>query len=433
MRNKRTRSAAGVLAALAAPAAIWAAVGTASPAGAAGTPGVTRSAIRIGVTSIDLSSVTDLTHGLDQGDFQATYSALIDEVNEQGGIDGRKLVPTFVTINPLESSSSSAACTQLTEDDKVFAVIGEFYTDGPECFVADHATPVVGGTMTDAELARAKAPWVTATPNRDVVVPAAVAAAARAGVLKGKKVGLLIPSGLDPGVVAQVTKVLHQHGVTPKFTATTENDASDIEAILQQISGVLVPKLQAAGVEVVIAVGVASTLWVDATGSGTYHPQLVGTDYSDTTAAISGKSATTTSVAAHAVTMYTRPLAAGAKAIGWADPSLQRCARIDRAASVKFSNPVTTPPTSNDDSYIAVAQSCQVMTLFQAVLAKAGKNLTDTTFANAADTLGSVEVPGLGTTTYDKADPAGSFPLYLYRWDQAKKEWAVSARSYGNT
>jgi hypothetical protein len=73
------------------------------------------------------------------------------------------------------------------------------------------------------------------------------------------------------------------------------------------------------------------------------------------------------------------------------------------------------------------------MALFTAILIKAGKNLTDASFSAAANTLGRVEIPGLGTAVYDKAQPAGSFPLYLYRWNVSKQKWSVSPKSYGST
>ena len=115
-----------------------------------------------------------------------------------------------------------------------------------------------------------------------------------------------------------------------------------------------VPKFQTAGVNVLVAIGEASTTWVDATGSGTYHPLLVGTNYPDMTAAIAGGAKANAAVVADAVTIYTKPLVNAGKAVGWADPSLQRCAKIDQAAGVKFSNPVTVT-NAKDISFAAVS------------------------------------------------------------------------------
>ena len=392
------------------------------------TPGVSKSTIRIGINVINLNSVAQFTHGLTQGDFEGAYTALIDRLNKHGGIDGRKIVPTFETINPLTSSAAAAACTQLTEDDTVFAVIGEFNGSDPECYVSAHNTPVVGGSMTDALLASAKAAWVSTSPNNDALEPAAVVAAAKAGVFKGKRVGVLAASDDAPGLDANVMAALKSNGVKPKLKATVENDAGDSEATYQQISGVLAPKFQSVGVNVLITIGDASTTWIDATGGGTYHPQLMATFYPDTS--VSGANA---AVVKQAVTAYTKPLAYAGKPVGWADPSLQPCIKTAKAAGVKFSNPVTTPSTSNDESYIAVAQSCGILKLFTAILARAGRNLTVDSFGHAADTLGRIEIPGLGAATYNKVNPAGTFPLYLYRWNTAKHRWDISAKPFGAT
>ena len=396
---------------------------------ATSTQGVTARTIRIGVASINVQAVAQFTHGLNQGDFKGAYTALINYTNKHGGINGRKIVPTFVSVKPLQSSSADAACTQLTEDDKVFAVIGEFYTTAPQCYVDTHATPVVGGTMNNQILAEAKAPWFTMTPNDDTLEPVAVTAAARAGVFKHKSVAVLSESDVVPSVKAGVSAALKKAGVTPKVTASIQA-GSDSEAVFQEVSGVIAPKMQAAGVNVLVALGGSVAAWADATGGGTYHPQLVGTNYPDTNAYTLGSAKANPAVAANAVTVWTKPLANQGKAVGWADPAMQRCAKIEKAAGVKFTSPVSAT-SSSDSSYTAVSQSCRVMALFTAIAGKAGRNLTNASFAKAGDTLGAMNVPGLGTAVYSAQNPSGSFPLYVYTWNEKLNRWDVSAKPFG--
>ena len=52
---------------------------------------MTSNTITIGVTYVDLASVAQFIHGLDQGNYQAVYQALINNINAHGGIDGRTL------------------------------------------------------------------------------------------------------------------------------------------------------------------------------------------------------------------------------------------------------------------------------------------------------------------------------------------------------
>src|SRR5437763_5567620 len=157
-------------------------VGIAAAAGSA--PGVSKDEIKLGVTYVDLEAirnVTDISHG----DYEKTYNAVIDDFNKKGGVDGRKIVPVFAKINPLGTAPAQEACLKLTEDEKVFAVVGFFYFDAPLCYVSQHDTPILGGTMNPTYLKQAKAPWMTLESGPEVT-PRAVDALVKSGDLKGK-------------------------------------------------------------------------------------------------------------------------------------------------------------------------------------------------------------------------------------------------------
>ena len=55
-----------------------------------------------------------------------------------GGLTGGCSRPTTKPIDPIGTTSASAACTQLTEDDNVFAVMGFFQDNDPACYVTLH-------------------------------------------------------------------------------------------------------------------------------------------------------------------------------------------------------------------------------------------------------------------------------------------------------
>ena len=88
------------------------------------------------------------------------YGALIKAINSSGGINGRMIKADYVAVNPIGSDSSTAACTQLTEDDKVFAVIGFLQNNDSTCYTNLHPTPIIGGTMTTQLLSGAKGAMV---------------------------------------------------------------------------------------------------------------------------------------------------------------------------------------------------------------------------------------------------------------------------------
>ena len=84
-------------------------------ASATSAPGVTKTTISVGIPYVDLAAV-DKQFGLhiDQGSFPDAYNALVANINAHGGINGRKLVPVLVAVNPTGTAAAASACTQLT-------------------------------------------------------------------------------------------------------------------------------------------------------------------------------------------------------------------------------------------------------------------------------------------------------------------------------
>src|SRR5205823_4051160 len=140
--------------------------------------------IKIGITYPDLDAIRSVTN-TNHGDYEKSYRAVIDDLNRQGGINGRKIVPVFAKINPLGDAPAQEACVKLTEDEEVFAAMSFFNADAPLCFVQSHATPIIGGQTTPKNLASAKAPWVTLESGADLGARQ-IDALAKAGALKGK-------------------------------------------------------------------------------------------------------------------------------------------------------------------------------------------------------------------------------------------------------
>ena len=85
--------------------------------------GVTPKTVKVGVALIDYSCVKNFVDSIREHE-DRVYRAFIADVNAKGGIAGRKIVPVFDSFCPVQSAGPLATCTKLTEDDKVFAVIG---------------------------------------------------------------------------------------------------------------------------------------------------------------------------------------------------------------------------------------------------------------------------------------------------------------------
>lgn len=94
----------------------------------------------------------------------------IDEINAQGGINGRKVVTRITRYDPLTPDTMQAACVEQAEDFKVFASIaqGGFFGDAEVC-MATKQTPLITGNGSSAHTSyeREKG-WVRSTAqNKD--------------------------------------------------------------------------------------------------------------------------------------------------------------------------------------------------------------------------------------------------------------------------
>ena len=148
LQRQRTRHIRNTLATIASFVVVLAAMlvsgltqaGASSPAD----QGVTPSTIRIGISVINFAALQAVGVTLNDGNYQDAVNALTANMNAHGGVDGRKVVPYFVEMNPASASSISSSCSELTEDDKVFIVLFPVY---PDCFQQTYDTPVIGGVL----------------------------------------------------------------------------------------------------------------------------------------------------------------------------------------------------------------------------------------------------------------------------------------------
>src|SRR5262245_26511833 len=234
-------------------------VGAAGIAWAA-TPGVSKDEIKLGVDYVDLEAIRDVTD-INHGDYETSYKAVIDDLNKKGGVNGRKIVPVFAKINPLGTAPAQEACLKLTEDEKVFAAVGFFYFDAPLCYVAQHDTPILGGTMNPEYLKQAKAPWMTIETGPEVV-PRAVDALAKSGALKGK-IGVVAINTEEKSLLdAVVRPALKRNGIN-NTVAVIDAPLTDTVAATQQ-AGTIAQRFQSDGIKTVLLVGGAPSVFSNA-------------------------------------------------------------------------------------------------------------------------------------------------------------------------
>lgn len=386
--------------------------------------GVTATSIRLGITYPDLAALRS-TLNIDAGDYQAAFTALINDVNSHGGVNGRKIVPYFAPVNPIGTAPAAAACTKLTEDNKVFAVIGFFQADDPPCYVTTHSVPIVGASLTDKQDQAAKATWFNTLLTGEHLLPKQMSVLKAEGVFDGHKVAVVGQNG-DQAGIDLVLPELKKLGVDVVQSAINDAPAGDTNAGYAQY-GLIAQKFQSSGADVVIAVGAAGGGWPRAlqVNRSNYTPRLVATTYSALQSYTSDKAGIEAKIIKNAISATNTPSAATV----WNDPAIQRCVALIRKAypKVNINNPLTatskTPVTWN-----APESSCQLTATFVAIAKAAGATLNNSTFLKGGESLTNVVLPGTGGPLhFGPGHHDGDGPLFVYTWNSATQKFDAKA------
>ena len=140
-------------------------------------------------------------------------------------------MPVFAPVDPLGTAGAATACTKLTEDDNVFAVLGFFQAADVACYLTTHDVPIIGASLTAAQSAQAKAPWFNNIISDSDLIPKEMAIFKQEGAFAGKKVGV-VGTSADQAEMNLVLPELHKLGVNVVQTAVnsvpdTDTTASD--------------------------------------------------------------------------------------------------------------------------------------------------------------------------------------------------------------
>ncbi|MGA8256462.1 MAG: ABC transporter substrate-binding protein [Nocardioides sp.] len=168
-------------------------------------------AIKIGIayTSDGTEANSAIGAGFATGNDKDNNQALVDEINESGGVDGRKLEPVFFAYSAQTSETASsqdqAACSAFTEDESVAFVLGGGLTDTlNSCLLKAGVLHINSGTILNwdkAMLAKFPNHFVLGTMTQDRMMAGLVASlergdwfggwSARSGLPPTTKIGVL--------------------------------------------------------------------------------------------------------------------------------------------------------------------------------------------------------------------------------------------------
>ncbi|OHV43486.1 ABC transporter substrate-binding protein [Pseudofrankia sp. BMG5.36] len=381
--------------------------------------GVTADSIKIGFVYPDLSKVKQFLD-VDHGDYQAVFTALVDKVNKDGGIDGRKIVPVFGAVNVISPTGAQETCVKLTEDEKVFAVLGSLNAEDVNCYVRTHKTLVVGGDLTAERYAKAQAPWISDLRGGDELGQGLQLFIDK-GDLTGKKLAIVAYRDDQPTLDKVVLPTLRAKNIPVTETGVLDADLTDPAAVSSQLN-VFIQKFQSAGVNTVLLVGGSQARFPAELHKTSYRPRLLFASVNTAGSYVFGNRDTDLSELRDSLTL--------GQAANYTDPAVNTCLPTIEAAMPelkgKIIDPAFTPPKQPAWG-TSVSVACRYLALFQAIAKKAGKDLTYKSFQDAAFSLGTFHVPTFtDAATYSRQTPNGNIPPRIFSWDPAKKAFLLA-------
>jgi branched-chain amino acid transport system substrate-binding protein len=379
--------------------------------------GVTADTIKLAFTYPDLESLAK--SGLvkvSHGSYPDVIKVLVDDINANGGINGRKLDVIPEKFGVVAASDMLAACTKVTEDEKVFMVLGGFTNnDANLCVTEQHATPMLstfGSGFNQAIVGKAKAPWATPAASDERGVKALVQVLKQQGSLEGKTIGVYGGSASSKPLVDLTNETLKAAGYTVKDSAINDAEATDGQAVTAQ-DKLIGQKFKDDGVDTVFVLfSIPPGANFDAIG---YHPAM----YSPQSGLVSAGA-------------FTNPYAkfpiVGALGSttdpdqGYNSPEMQRCRDLWTKATGKI---IKTPTQESKDgkssSFTAMSTVCTALRIFVDAAKAAGPNLTPQTWEQGLQSLGSIQVASGTTTSFGPNKPDGQDSFVLQKYNPAWK------------
>jgi hypothetical protein len=394
-----------------------------SPASAASgsTPGVTATTIRVGIPYVDVAAVKAVGVNIDWGSVPDAFNAVINDMNAHGGINGRKIVPYLVAVNPTGTAPAATACTQLVEDDTVFAAVAPL---SPTCYL-QHNVPVVA-SIYPAGKVPGTAQDFTSTPPPTAYDPLQLSVYKKQGVFKNKKVGIFGGTTADQTEMGIVQSALAKLHVPVVASAVDSAPQGDLAAENAQVT-TIAERFRSSGVNEVVAVGNGSAIWPEGLSAdqSTYNPPYVAATESDFTGAVGGKYNPAYLAPVTTSTPVTPPAAV------WNNAGTQRCVHLVKKAypSDGIRAYDASLPASKA-TWMSVEFACSDMALFAAIAKAAGKNLTVSSFVHAGYGLKNLTLPGSNAPiSFGPGRPYALGPVYMVHYDPKTKVLVFSNKS----
>jgi hypothetical protein len=378
--------------------------------------GVTAKTIKVGVSLVDFNCIQQFVNQIRINQNQG-YDDFIKYVNDHGGVAGRTIVPDYQYFCPIQNGPALALCTKYTEDDHVFAVIGNFVDfsgDAQTCLAKNHNTVLITFQLSQAIMNQSPPGLIILpgpTPERvDTVV---LSLMQKQHTLKGKKIAVLGELTSQNVVNDSVVPGLKRLGIPMGSTAILDVTGADTSAAQTQLDS-FIERWKSEGVSALFVSGtqVTSQQFIEKVRAAMPNVTLV----TDNDATVTLGYGQQERQIGRNPNPYEGIITAGGPTSAEYDasPNWKFCASIYKQETGKVAPDAQTiipgPNGKRLDTYGNINDACQLLTLFQEIGNRVGKNLNVPNWVHAVNTYGPIRDYGGGqyaslhTGKYDDDD-----------------------------
>jgi hypothetical protein len=379
-------------------------------------PGVTATTIELGVALIDYDCIKAF---IDQArpKQQAAYQAFIDDINDKGGISGRRIEPVYKTVCPIGSTEGLAACTAFADDANVFAVVGSFgqiTNDVPLCVTKQHNRALITYGLTQDMIDKAP-PGLLLTPDilPDRRVKVILSLLKTQHTLDGKTVAVLGDSNATERVDQIIEPALKSMGVKQGSTGILTITGSDTTTAQSQLDS-FIERWKTQHVDALVLAGpaVESKAFVEKIRAS--FPTI--TIVADSTSILSG--AQDEKKANVDPNPYTGMITAeGRTGMQHTETAhFTMCKTIfEKHTGIEVPLPnkvIKLADGRQNEIYGESEDACALVTMFRLIAARVGKNLNNANWTATVNNFATIDIPStdfasLHTGKYDADDTYG--------------------------
>jgi len=380
-------------------------------------PGVTAERILLGMSMLDFEQLTSM--GLSPagwGDQQGIFEALVDDLNERGGINGRMVEGVYEFYSALDAADAERVCAIHTQDNQVFANLAGFV--GPAgtadpCVTGTNETIMIGGEIAGDELEKAVAPWFHTGPTAEFQTINLFNLLEQTGRMDDAVVFTMGGASAE-SEEAFVIEQLEAKGLEVVGSAIIE--APDGDTVAQDAElAVAFERFKASGANTLMIFGTPSAMIRGAGAAGLTGEIAM---WSNDSGGLANLGATITDKSiADGTLVSTGPTDTEI----WEDAAFQeQCVApvVARIPDADIREP-TSYGTDEDNWFNPIRRYCHVLSIFEQIATEAGVDLNPETFETAAygGAFDDFQIPGIGPASISPDKRGASDGLRLSAYD----------------